>query len=590
MAREIFKSAVVIGAAGHIGQLLVGSLAGVARVEAVVKDTVRGFPHDVVVSRSIGNSLDRGPEAVILATPNPLDNVLKQIADASRRPSVLVMTSNGIIIPEVLEILEERPDISIVRGCIFTTVGRDEQGDLLHGQKRIALSHVDRGGRSAYEHGTNGLEKAQALFELGGFETVVVPDSKSLEFTKVLSNLVGATGSITGFGPRETFRDRDLFELEQQAIRDRLAILEAAGISFADIPWVNQMLLIPRIPDLGRWYVADKVAKGRNNRPPAAAVQIEEGSKKVESSRSYHKPVIELGREVGLRSPIDEAVYEILMRHERGGLDLKAMGPREKRELLMEISGLETYQVYRESSSVVTAVAEGLTRVATRKYEERGGHHIYEALESLKAGKSVIFAARHLSHADHPEIVRAIKKYMGDEFDNYGFMIVAGMLYRNDFLMRLADRTYPHLTVSTLQEDPTDDEKWRAQIINKRSGRVAEKSLYDPTILIVYYEGSRSRDGRLQKAKPGASGYSLHSNVELVFPVAIQGTGSIWRPGDKLPRFGNASVEFGKPINTQHLKDAASSLPRNERDAFMSELVMREIAKMLPFEQRGFYS
>lgn len=590
MAREVFKSAVVIGAAGHIGQLLVTSFAGVASIEAVVNETVRGFPHCVTVSRSIGSSLDKSPEAVILTTPNPLDKLLKQIADESRKPTVLVMTSNGIIVPKALEILEEKPDISMVRGCIFTTVGRDNEGRLIHGKKRIALSHIDRGGKSVYEHGTNGLEKAQALFELGGFETVIVPDSISLEFTKVFANLVAATGSITGFGPRETFNDRDLFVLEQQAIRDRLAILKAAGISLADIPWVKQIPLIPSIPDLGRRFVSDKVAKGRNNCPPAAAAQIEEGALVVEASRHYHKPIVDLGRQVGLRSPVDEAVFKILMRHEREGLDLKAMKEEDRKKILLGVYGLETYQVHRRSTPLVTALAEGITRLATKKYEALGGYYIYDALNSLRRGKSVVFAANHLSHADHPELVRGIKERMGPEFDEYNLLIVAGMLFRNDLIMRILDRTYPHLTVSTLRADATDEEKWMSQIINRRSGKVAEEILYDPTMVIVYYEGSRSRNGKLQKAKPGASGYSLHPNVELLIPAAIRGTNSIWRPGNKMFRLGEASVEFGASIKTEYLKALADDLPRNQRDEFMSDYVMRSIAQMLPEEQRGFYS
>lgn len=581
MAKEVFESAMVIGAAGHTGEMIVRSLAPITRVDAIVKKTRRFFPPNVRVFSRIDTAFLREPEAVIVATPNPLDIVLKEIAEASKRPPVLVLTSNGVIVPRALEILGDRPDIPIVRGCIFTTVGRNEQGGLVHGPKRIALSQV---------RGADAAEKAQDLFEAGRFETVIVPDPKSLEWTKLLANLVGSTGAVTGLGPKETFSDKELYELEQKAIRDRLAILEASGIPFADIPWVKQMLLIPKVPSVGRGFVADKVAKSRNNRPPAAAKQIKGGERRVEASGHYHKKIIDLGRKFGLRSTLDEAIFESLMRHERGGMDLKEMNEEARRALLLDVYRHEAYQVHRESSPLITAVAEGLTRIATRKYEALGGYHIFEVLDSLRRGRSVVFAANHLSHADHPELVRGIKERMGPEFDEYNLLIVAGMLYRNDLIMRVLDKTYPHLTVSTLTEEAADEEKWKSQMVNRRSGKVAEDCLKDPTMLVVYYEGSRSRNGKLQKAKPGASGYSLHPNIELVVPVAIQGTDSIWRPGNKFFRLGEASVEFGKPIKRDEIKALAEDLPRNLRDEFMSGYVMRRIAQMLPEEQRGFYS
>lgn len=587
MTKEI-SSVAVVGAAGHIGEMLIRSFAPYVRVEAVIRNTRPDFPRGVLISDSLNLTLSRKPDVLVLAMPHPVDAVFKEIAESSTRPRVLVATQNGILVPKAQEVFGKDSEMAFIRACVFTTAGRDREGNLRHGVKRVALAQVQ-----LKDQDEGRLKKVVELFEKGGFSTVVVPDPKSLEETKLFANLVGATGAVTGLGPWETFTDPEIYKLEQRAIRDRMAILKAAGIPLADIPWINQATLIPRVPRIARFVVAGKVAKSRNNRPPAAVVQIERGMRRLEATGQYQKPIIDLGKKVGLRSEVDEAVYDVSKRHERGGsegFDLASMEPAERRQLLLKVTALESMEVFRNVSPLVNFAAEGLARIITRGFVAKGGKYIPDVIRSLEAGKSVIVAPRHLSHADHPVLVRALKEIMGKDFSKYQLTIVAGMLFNGDPLTRILNRGYPNVTVWTLPEEPSNDEKWMANIINRRSREVSEKRLGEGGIFIVYPEGSRSRDGKLQKAKPGASGYALHPNVELVVPVVIEGTQTILKPGQTLPRFGHAYVEFLEPIRTMDLKKSAAHLPRTQRDAKMSEIVMGKIAAALPEEQRGFYS
>lgn len=590
MTKEAINSVAVVGAAGHIGEMLIRSFAPHIRVEAVIRNTRPDFPRGVLISDSLSATLSRKPEAVILAIPHPVDVVFNEIAESSTKPPVLVMTQNGILLPKVQAIFGEDSGMAFIRACVFTTAGRDRSGNLQHGEKRIALAQVRVG-----DQGEGSLRETAELFEKGGFFAVVVPDPKSLEWTKLFANLVGATSAVTGLRPWETFTDPEIYKLEQEAIRARMAILKAAGISLADIPWIKQATLIPRVPSLARSIVAGKVAKSRDNRPPAAAVQIEKGFRKVEASEHYHKPFIDLGEEVGLRTEVDEAVHDILKRHERsaleeGGFDLGSIEPEERKQLLLKVSALKSVAVLRNVDPFINLATEGLARLITRGFAASGGKHIPDVIRSLEVGRSVIFNPRHLSHADHPTVIRALREMMGKGFSKYQLTIVAGMLFNNDLVTRILNKGYPNVTVWTLPEETSEDEKWMANIINRRSREISGQRLGEGGIFIVYPEGSRSRDGKLQKAKPGASSYALHPNVEMVVPVVIQDTHTILKPGQTFPRFGHAYVEFLEPIRTEDLKEAAVHLPRTERDAKMSEIVMRKIAAALPEEQRGYYS
>ncbi|MCY3651550.1 MAG: 1-acyl-sn-glycerol-3-phosphate acyltransferase [Acidimicrobiia bacterium] len=74
--------------------------------------------------------------------------------------------------------------------------------------------------------------------------------------------------------------------------------------------------------------------------------------------------------------------------------------------------------------------------------------------------------------------------------------------------------------------------------------------------LMIYPEGTRSRDGTMLPFKKGA--FYIARNLGLpVLPVAITGTRAIWEPGSKLIRSGPIKVAVMAPIPTEglNLKD-----------------------------------
>lgn len=268
----------------------------------------RNLPPDFPESLEV--TLKKNPELLILATPNPTEEVLNKIAQLAPQNMTIVLPQNGVEVVDVAEAAfgNAGKNIHFVRASLITPVAQNEKGELIYNTKkkpRIAFAQIE-------DHDLE-VDAVADLFESAGFETRVFDDYRAMEWTKLLVNTIGSTAVITGLTPRDTFRDKEYFEIELRALKDRLMILKAADIELADLPGVPTLLfkLIQKLPVETllhtmplRNQIAEFFAKQRYNLPPASRKQLKEGEKS--EAIYYHRPFIELGREVDLSSQTDE--------------------------------------------------------------------------------------------------------------------------------------------------------------------------------------------------------------------------------------------------------------------------------------------
>jgi 1-acyl-sn-glycerol-3-phosphate acyltransferase len=119
--------------------------------------------------------------------------------------------------------------------------------------------------------------------------------------------------------------------------------------------------------------------------------------------------------------------------------------------------------------------------------------------------------------------------------------------------------------------------------------RIAEGILEAGHVLLLFPEGTRSRDGALQTPRDGLALLALRTGATIV-PIGLSNTNRLW-PRGKKPRFwrsGHVTVRVGKPFRLAD--ELPPDLSRKDAKSQATELIMRRIAALLPERQRGPYA
>ena len=117
--------------------------------------------------------------------------------------------------------------------------------------------------------------------------------------------------------------------------------------------------------------------------------------------------------------------------------------------------------------------------------------------------------------------------------------------------------------------------------------RLAKRILDEGHLLLVFPEGTRSRDGRLQDARDGTAVLALRTGAPII-PIGIAGSFGVWPRGQKIPHpGGRVTVRIGTPFRLDD--EIPVGTDRKAAKGLATELIMRRIADLLPPEQRGRY-
>jgi 1-acyl-sn-glycerol-3-phosphate acyltransferase len=119
--------------------------------------------------------------------------------------------------------------------------------------------------------------------------------------------------------------------------------------------------------------------------------------------------------------------------------------------------------------------------------------------------------------------------------------------------------------------------------------RLAQRILDEGHVLLIFPEGTRSPDGRLQQARDGLAMLALRTGAPIV-PIGVADSDRVWPRGQKLPRprpGTRVKVRIGSPFRLAD--ELPADLDRRTAKARGTELIMRRIAALLPPRQRGAY-
>ena len=145
--------------------------------------------------------------------------------------------------------------------------------------------------------------------------------------------------------------------------------------------------------------------------------------------------------------------------------------------------------------------------------------------ESIPDTGPVILASNHISNWDPVILGLACHREVH-------FLAKQG-LFRNRFFGHFLR----HVNVIPLNRDGSDTRALRRAIEVLKNGGV----------LALFPEGTRSKTGKLGKAKSG-TGYVAHASGAIVIPALISGSDRMWR---SFVNRGELRVLFGKPVSVE---------------------------------------
>jgi long-chain acyl-CoA synthetase len=160
--------------------------------------------------------------------------------------------------------------------------------------------------------------------------------------------------------------------------------------------------------------------------------------------------------------------------------------------------------------------------------------------------RNVIVVANHASHLD----MGLVKVALGDEGRR-----LAALAAKDYFFDTRVKRAY--------FENFTNLIPMEREGSLRESLAAAAAALQRGYHLLIFPEGTRSRDGEMHAFFPTAGYLALHCDVD-VLPVHLAGTFEAMPPGRNLPRRADLEVRFGQPIPVATLRTRTASLARSD--------------------------
>jgi 1-acyl-sn-glycerol-3-phosphate acyltransferase len=189
-----------------------------------------------------------------------------------------------------------------------------------------------------------------------------------------------------------------------------------------------------------------------------------------------------------------------------------------------------------------------------------------EGVHDLPLSGPLIVVGNHLSNADPPLVVGWLTPALGRRMH----ILAKEVLFVGPVGAFLRSQA-----VTPVRAGGSDIEAFRS----------ARAVLERGDVLCIFPEGTRSRTGQLQAAKPGVALLATRTQVPIL-PIGISGSDRFLSPGQVLPRIGTRiTLRVGRPF-VLHLDP---DLPRRQALHAASDEIMRRIAALVAPEHRGQY-
>jgi 2-dehydropantoate 2-reductase len=247
-------------------------------------------------------------------------------------PPPLVTLQNGIGIEEQFQ--QQFPQTTVIAGSVTTPV-------TLKSDNEVLVEKSGRGVGVAHTQPKGKIGPWQDLFQSAGIKTVSVKNYKSLKWSKTLLNIVGnASSAILNRHPGVVYQSEAMYLLELAAIRETLKVMARLKLEVVNLPGAPAWWLafgVKNVPSgLLKPILTQMVTRGRGDKMPSFALDLTAGKK--QSEVLYHNGAIaKAGRELGIPTPVNTALTDILLKLARQELDWHSYSGNVK-QLVAEIN------------------------------------------------------------------------------------------------------------------------------------------------------------------------------------------------------------------------------------------------------------
>lgn len=176
-----------------------------------------------------------------------------------------------------------------------------------------------------------------------------------------------------------------------------------------------------------------------------------------------------------------------------------------------------------------------------------------EGLEKIDRQTAYVLVSNHLSYMDTPVVLSYIPL-------QFRFMAKKG-LFQIPFLGT-------HLIQAGHIPVPREDPRAAVKTLSRAAEVIRDRGIS----VLIFPEGGRSEDGKLQPFKEGAAYVAIKAGVPIV-PIALLGTREVLPMGSATYHAGKVRLRIGEPIST-------GGATLREREAF-TERARAEIVKLL---------
>ena len=243
---------------------------------------------------------------------------------------------------------------------------------------------------------------------------------------------------------------------------------------------------------------------------------------------------------------------------------------------------------YSEGSTFVREIMK-LVLDSMLKFDITGSENIDDALKLLAEGKAdrLVFVANHVSYSDANIFATAFD----DNFDKAGFAgelaVIAGPKVFSHPVRKFASMHFNSLLIAQSQTVATVPVAYPIRVIARAATKVVEDIKDRVKIFLVFPEGKRSRDGKMDHFLAGV--YRMIDTGEnvLVQPVSILGGEKMLPISQGKLHPTDVRINVGK---AEYVSDIIKQIGETQglKQAFMDYLG-KKVALLHPEELRGVY-